>query len=245
MDYETIYNRMTNVAENIAPGYQDTLRGVAQQVAQGLSDLKDRLQSLESDGGWKGKTHDAAMANLVKSYDVPEEFRKGALALGVLSEYYSQTMSTNKHNILDQWQTYQNCLSYYPNETDTVKQYFNSFARDVMKNYYGRDHGYRQSPTRRWLDGDPRCGTPSGGDGNDNTDGNGGNNNNGGNDNGGGGSGSNGGGNNASPPPFSPPDLTANSPDGGSQAVDHQVAVDPLAPMTRQSSRSIRGLCRT
>lgn len=217
MDYETIRSRMEGVSENIAPGYNDTLHDVAQQIVKGMSDLQDRLDTLESDGGWKGKTHDAAMANLVKSYDVPEEFRKGALALGVLSEYYSQTMSTNKHNILDQWQTYQNCLSYYPNETDTVKQYFNSFARDVMKNYYGpeiTDIANHQPAVGSTAT--PDVGTPSGGDGNDNTDGNGGNNNNGGNDNGGGGSGSNGGGNNASPPPFSPPDLTANSPDGGS-----------------------------
>ncbi|KAA0096631.1 hypothetical protein CIW49_18300 [Mycolicibacterium sp. P1-18] len=136
MDYETIYNRMTNVAENIAPGYQDTLRGVAQQVVQGLSDMKDRLQTLEGEGGWKGKTHDAAMANLQNSADVPAEFGKAALSLGVLSEYYSQTMSTNKHNICDQWETYQDCLSWYYTQTDDVKRYFNSFAIDVMKNYY-------------------------------------------------------------------------------------------------------------
>ncbi|WP_197376635.1 hypothetical protein [Mycolicibacterium baixiangningiae] len=137
MDYETIHSRMMGVSENIAPGYNDTLRDVAQQIVKGMSDLKYRLETLESEGGWKGKTHDAAMANLLKSYDIPEELRKGALALGVLSEFYSQTMSTNKHNILDQWQTYQNCLTWYSSETDTVKQYFNNFARDVMKNYYG------------------------------------------------------------------------------------------------------------
>ena len=136
MSYEDVYNRMSGVSENIAPGYDDTLRGVAQQIVSGMTDMQDRLATLESDGGWKGKTHDAAMSNLQNSYGVPDELRRGAVSLGVLSEYFSQTMSTNKHNILDQWSTYQDCLSKFPSDTDTVKQYFNAFARDVMKNYY-------------------------------------------------------------------------------------------------------------
>ena len=234
MDYETIYSRMQGVSENIAPGYNDTLHGVAQQIVKGMEDLKDGLATLESDGGWKGKTHDAVMANLEKSYDIPDELRKGALSLGVLSEYYSQTMSTNKHNILDQWQTYQDCLSWYPSETDTVKQYFNNFARDVMKNYYGpeiNDIASHQPAVDSAAT--PDVGNAQGGDGNDdgggtNGGGNGGSNsggsNSGGGNNGGGnsggpnsGGGNSGGGNSAPPPPpFSPPNLTANDPSGGS-----------------------------
>jgi hypothetical protein len=203
MDYETIRSRLMNVSENIAPGYNDTLRGVAQQIVKGVSDLQNRLETLESDGGWKGKTHDAAIANLTQSYAVPDELRKGAFSLGVLSEYYSQTMSTNKHNILDQWQTYQDCLSFYPNETDTVKQYFNNFARDVMKNYYSpqiNDIANHQ-PT---VDSEA---TPDVGDAS------GGHDNNGGDNNGGGNYGSP---PPFSPPPFSPPNLSANDPTGGS-----------------------------
>ena len=236
MDYETIYNRMANVSENISPGYQDTLRGVAEQVAQGMSDMKDRLQSLEGEGGWKGKTHDAAMANLLKSADVPTEFGKAALSLGVLSEYFSQTMSTNKHNIRDQWGTYQDCLSWYSSETDTVKRYFNTFAQDVMKNYYSPEISdiAKHQPV---VDATavPDVGGAQDGDGNDSggndNGGNSGGNDNGGNDSGGNDNGSNdggggndngsnddgGGGNNASPPPFSPPNLTADNPGGGSQ----------------------------
>lgn len=239
MDYETIRNRMMNVSENIAPGYNDTLRGVAQQIVKGVSDLQSRLETLESDGGWKGKTHDAAMANLTQSYAVPEELRKGAFSLGVLSEYYSQTMSTNKHNILDQWQTYQDCLSYYPNETDTVKQYFNNFARDVMKNYYSpqiNDIASHQPAVD--TEETPEVGDAFGGDDNNGGNNNGGGNNGGGNNYGGGneGGGNHGGGNNGggnegggnngggskgspppfTPPPFSPPNLSANEPTGGS-----------------------------
>ena len=213
MDYETIRSRMMNVSENIAPGYNDTLRGVAQQIVSGLSDLKDRLDTLESDGGWKGKTHDAAMANLEKSYDIPEELRKGAFSLGVLSEYYSQTMSTNKHNILDQWQTYQNCLSYYPSETDTVKQYFNDFARDVMKNYYSPEiNDIASHQPAVGSTAAPDVGVPGGGNdgGNDNGGNDDGGNDNGGNDNGGGG------GNNPPPPPFTPREVAAIAPGGGS-----------------------------
>ncbi|ANW66314.1 hypothetical protein BCA37_24505 [Mycobacterium sp. djl-10] len=240
MDYETIRNRLMNVSENIAPGYNDTLRGVAQQIVKGASDLQHRLETLESDGGWKGKTHDAALANLEKSGAVPEELRKGATALGVLSEYFSQVMSTNKHNILDQWDIYQECLRDYSSETDTVKQYFNNFARDVMKNYYSpqiNDIASHQPAVD--SEATPEVGDPSGGDDNnsgdnsgDNDGENGGNNgganngggnhggaNNGGGNNGGGGnSGSgNSGGNTPPPPPaFSPPDLNAENPGGGS-----------------------------
>lgn len=137
-DYETIRGYMEGVSENIAPGYNNTLRDVAQQIIRGMSDLKVRVETLESERGWRGKTHDAAMANLLTSYEVPEELGKGAVSLGMLSEYFSQTMSTNKHNILDQWETYQACLRAYPNETDTVKQYFNVFAREVMTNFYSK-----------------------------------------------------------------------------------------------------------
>ncbi|MET0454592.1 MAG: hypothetical protein ABW137_22380, partial [Mycobacterium sp.] len=222
MDYETIHSRMTPVSENIAPGYNDTLRDVAQQIVKGMGDLRDRFDTLESDGGWKGKTHDAAMANILKSYDVPDEFRKGALSLGVLSEYYSQTMSTNKHNILDQWQTYQDCLSKFPSETDTVKQYFNNFARDVMKNYYApeiRDiasHqpaiGSAQTPdvapppgNGGNNGGNNNGGNDNGGSGGGNTGGNNGGGNAGGNGGGGNNGGNTGAGSNGSPPPFSPP----------------------------------------
>lgn len=237
MDYETIRNRLMNVSENIAPGYNDTLRGVAQQIVKGVSDLRNRLETLESEGGWKGKTHEAALANLVQSYAVPEELRKGAMALGVLSEYFSQVMSTNKHNILDQWETYQECLRDYSSETDTVKQYFNNFARDVMKNYYSpqiNDIAGHQPAVDSGAT--PEVGDPTGGDdtnSGDNDGENGGNNNggnnNGGGDNGGGnnGGGNNGGGNNSGggnsgggnvppPPAFSPPDLNAENPGVGS-----------------------------
>jgi hypothetical protein len=209
MDYETIYNRMSDVAEDIAPGYGDTLRDVAQQIITGISDLKDQLETLESDGGWKGATHDAAMANLLKSYDIPEELRKGALALGVLSEYFSQTMATNKHNIVGPWPAYQWCLESFPSDTDDVKKYFNDFAHDVMKNLYSPEitdiasHQPAVSSTET-PDMDPE-GDPDGNDANNNGwndsewdnsgwNNNGWNNNGGGNN--GGGNGNNWGGNN-------------------------------------------------
>jgi len=136
MDYETICAKLRNVSDSIAPGYNDTMHEVSRQIVKGLSDMKDRLESLEGDGGWKGKTHDAAMANLLKSVYVPDELRKAAVSLGVLSEYFAETMVTNRQNVLNQWQTYEDCLRWYWRERDKVKRYFNNFAQDVMKNYY-------------------------------------------------------------------------------------------------------------
>lgn len=193
MDYEAIYDSMVGVAEHIAPRYVDTLHDVAQQIVKGMSDLKDRLETLESERGWRGKTHDAAIANLSKSYDVPEELRKGALALGVLSEYYSQCMSTNKHNIVHQRQTYDECLRWYPNEHNTVKHYFNNFARDVMKNYYSpqiRDIANRHPAIGSTQS--PDVGPPVGGDGNNGRKRDGHNQR-----------------SNHSPPPFPPPNVAA------------------------------------
>ncbi|WP_158168104.1 hypothetical protein [Mycolicibacterium smegmatis] len=136
LHYPDVANMLMNVSENISPGHKDGWHAVSEGILSDLDDFKTKLKTLEDAGGWKGETHDAAMKNLYLSYARPEIMARGAENMGIVTEYYSEIMSTTKHNILDQLDLYNDYLQKYPTHETETREFFDSFMRNCMGSIY-------------------------------------------------------------------------------------------------------------
>lgn len=136
LHYPDVANMLMNVSENISPGHKDGWHAVSKGILSDLDDFKTKMKTLEDAGGWKGETHDAAMKNLYLSYARPEIMARGAENMGIVTEYYSEIMSTTKHNILDQLDLYNDYLQKYPTHETETNEFFDSFMRNCMGSIY-------------------------------------------------------------------------------------------------------------
>jgi hypothetical protein len=136
MSFDAISAALLDVSENISPGHADGWREVSRGILDDLNDFRRRISANEEVGGWRGDTHDAAMRNLELSYARPEIMARGAETMAVVTEYYSETMSTSKHNILDQADLYRAYKASWPQYEDITTQRFDDFAQSAMIDIY-------------------------------------------------------------------------------------------------------------
>lgn len=136
MTFVQVADLLENVAENISPGHQDAWHKVSVGIIDDLNEFKKKIDDQEKAGGWKGETHDAAMKNLHLAHARPEIMAQGCENMGIVTEYYSETMSTTKHNILDQRDLYYRYMDEYPRDRDRTDQFFDDFMRRSMGSVY-------------------------------------------------------------------------------------------------------------
>ncbi len=113
-----------------------TWNGIAQQIVTATGDFREQFSDLEAKDGWKGKTHDAAVANATQSLVEPAAAAQGAKALSVLLEAFQQTIFQTKWYFTNNADAYQSALDRWPHHADQVNQGYDSFARTVMAKVY-------------------------------------------------------------------------------------------------------------
>jgi len=167
----------------------DTLLGSAQSTAwqhiagnmlDAFTEFQQGLATLEDQGGWVGKTHDAAKANITQSFAQLTTLIGGINSQSALLDSFGRTVFQTQWYFKNWDPEYQEDLAKWPNEADQVNQGFDSFAQKVITTVYQpniqeiaqQNPGFTSAqqmsvgdiPTTPTTPNDP-TGSPSGGDG--------------------------------------------------------------------------------
>ncbi|MBB5167577.1 hypothetical protein [Mycobacterium sp. AZCC_0083] len=137
MSYNDALAAMQGADDDALPGHRDGWRNIAGTITANLNKFQLALAAQEQLGDWQGKTHDAVMENVNKSFIEPQTVANGALIMSYLSDVFAKTLSATKHYLTDVEDTYRNNLNTYPELADQIHHDFDSYAQAVLNNVYG------------------------------------------------------------------------------------------------------------
>ena len=132
VSFQSMYDTFKEADDFVANGHPEAWADIAANIVDATTLFRQQLAAQEELEDWKGKTHDAALANVTQSLVEPQAVANGANALGVLLSAFQDTVFQTKWYMTFNEPTYASALQQYPNQTDLVKQTYDSFASTVM-----------------------------------------------------------------------------------------------------------------
>lgn len=132
--FERVYGKF--LAATVPCGVAEAWGDIRNKVLDETRKFDNGLAKLDVEGGWKGHTHDAAIANVGSSLTEPVAAGDGAGAMEILVEAWSKTINSIYTHIHANWENYQSSLNAHPEFQDHVRREYNSFAQKVMLEIY-------------------------------------------------------------------------------------------------------------
>jgi hypothetical protein len=134
-DFATVLSHIQGADDGPAL-YDGNWQGIYDNIVNATQDFQLGLGHQEAQDGWKGKTHDAAIANITQSLPEVTALANGAWSLAVMNNVFNTIIDSVKHDITDQVALYVQSLKAWPEQTDHIKQMFNGYAQRIMTNVY-------------------------------------------------------------------------------------------------------------
>ncbi|MBO0880008.1 MAG: hypothetical protein J2P17_06500, partial [Mycobacterium sp.] len=124
----------------VAPDSGQRWDEVKSDITLATDKFRTTIAGLDADqhtpGSWTGATQNATVQNLKGSYSTLDSIGAGAETLGILTQAFSNTMSTTRNDIVSNFQTYQDSVEGFPEARDYIYDTYNKFARAVMIQAY-------------------------------------------------------------------------------------------------------------
>jgi hypothetical protein len=134
--FTNAFDKMQLAFDDVAPGHAESWAEISNNITQAIQTFDTELGKLDLAGGWKGSTHDAALANVRSSFPEPRTAASGARMMGILVDAFQKTISAVKENIVKNEPNYESDLAKYPEHHDLINEHYNSFTRKVMQEIY-------------------------------------------------------------------------------------------------------------
>ncbi|WP_197513857.1 hypothetical protein, partial [Mycobacterium sp. E2462] len=134
--FTDMYQAFQGASGTLDNGNGGTLQQVASAIVEASQAFQLALGQQEAKQDWVGKTHDAALDNIMQSLPDVANIASGANALGLLIDAFSHTVFQTQWYLNENEPQYTASLNRWPNEVDEINQAYNSFAQDVMNTVY-------------------------------------------------------------------------------------------------------------
>lgn len=135
--FTQVHGKFETADDNVAPYNHKDWGDARSAIIEGIQNFQIQIGVLERlEDGWKGKTHDAAIANIESSYPEPTAAGNGAGVMGILVDAFANTIYATKQNIMPNKERYDAALRDFPEYADEIHEAYDNFARDVMREVY-------------------------------------------------------------------------------------------------------------
>jgi hypothetical protein len=134
--FDEIHVAFEHADDDIAPGYALSWRNISNSIGTEVDTFRQALAQQDALDEWKGKTHDAAMANVNQSFIEPMTIAEGGYALGLITDAFSRAIASAKHYLNTAAASYDVDLKRWPNHADVIRGDFNSYAQAVLSKVY-------------------------------------------------------------------------------------------------------------
>ena len=134
--FDSMSSMFANASDFVGSDQSQRWQDIGTAMLTAITTFKQDITTLDDKGDWKGKTHDAAMANLTQSLAEPQALVDGIGNLSALLNAFTDTIFQT-HWYFKNWNDpYQADLKRWPLHADEVRAGFDSFAKAVITTVY-------------------------------------------------------------------------------------------------------------